>query len=297
MQFSPRPKGYDATFSWILGLGVLLSILTTIAVVFLLWRESFQFFKTVPLSEFFSVGTWEPLVEPKSFSVWPLVVGTMMVAFGSILLALPLGLFSAFYMSEMAGPKVRGWLKPTLEILAGIPTVVYGYFAISFITPLLRKIWPDIQIFNALSASVVVAIMVLPMIASLCDDAFRALPRSLREGGYALGATSSEVVWGVLLPAASGRVVAAVMLAISRAAGETMAVTLAAGSTPNASFNFFESIQTMTAFIVQVSLGDVASGGVEYLSSFAVGGLLFVITLFLNGFGTYLIFKAPRGVS
>jgi phosphate transport system permease protein len=287
----------DKTLGWILALGVLLSVLTTVSVMVLLGRETFTFFSQVSIHEFFTGRQWEPLIEPKSFGVIPLVSGTLMIAFGSLFLALPFGLYAAFYLSELAPKNLRNLLKPALEILAGIPTVVYGYFAITFITPLLKNIFPDIQIFNALSASIVVAIMILPMIASLCDDAFRSVSASLREGGYALGATTSEVSWGILLPAASGRVVAAVMLAVSRAAGETMAVTLAAGSTPNMEWNFMESIQTMTAFIVQVSLGDVASGGIEYLSSFAVGAVLFVVTLVLNGIGTYLIFKAPRGVA
>lgn len=276
---------------------MLLSLITTAAVVLLLSRETWHFLNVVPMKEFFFGAQWEPLIEPKTFGVRSLVNGTFMVAFGSLILALPLGLYSAFYLSEISHPRMRGILKPALEILAGIPTVVYGYFAITFVTPLLRKVLPELEIFNALSASIVVAIMILPMIASLCDDAFRALPRSLREGGYALGATTREVIWGVLLPAASGRVVAAIMLAVSRAAGETMAVSLAAGSTPNNSVNFLESIQTMTAYIVQVSLGDVASGSIEYLSSYAVGALLFFITMLLNGVGTYLIFKAPKGVS
>jgi phosphate transport system permease protein len=288
---------YDRVWAWILRSGVFLSLATTLAVILLMSREAYHFFQTVSFFEFFTSHQWEPLIEPKSFGVRPLVIGTFMVAFGALFLALPIGLYTAFYLSEFASEKIRGILKPTLEILAGIPTVVYGYFAITFVTPMLRKFLPDIEIFNALSAAIVVAIMILPMISSLCDDAFRALPRSLREGGYALGATSNEVVLGVLLPAASGRVVAAIMLAVSRAAGETMAVSLAAGSTPTDSVNFLQSIQTMTAFIVQVSLGDVAAGGIEYLSSYAVGALLFFITLILNGFGTYLIFKAPRGVS
>ncbi len=287
----------DIVWENILKVGVLISLFTTVAVIMLLAKETWSFFNIVSFHEFFTSAHWEPLIEPKSFGIRPLVTGTFLIAFGSIVIALPFGLFSAFYLSEMASSRVRSILKPALEILAGIPTVVYGYFAITFVTPLLRKVFPSIEIFNGLSASIVVALMILPMIASLCDDAFRALPRSLREGAYGLGATSNEVIWGVLLPASSGRVVAAVMLALSRAAGETMAVTLAAGSTPNSSFNFLQSIQTMTAYIVQVALGDVAGGGIEYFSCFAVGALLFIITLILNGIGTYLIFKAPRGVS
>lgn len=289
-------KTKDKVVGIVLFAGILISVLTTILIVLLLGRESFHFFKVVALQDFLFGTVWEPLIEPKHFGVLPLVNGTLLIAFGSLLLALPMGLFTAFYLSELSSQFVRSILKPLLEILAGIPTVVYGYFAITFITPMLRHVLPDLEIFNALSASIVVAIMILPMIASLCDDAFRALPSGLREGGYALGATTREVVTGILFPAAGGRVVAAVLLALSRAVGETMAVTLAAGSTPNMEFNFQQSIQTMTAFIVQVSLGDVASGGIEYYSSFAVGALLFLITFILNGIGTYLIFKAPRGL-
>jgi phosphate transport system permease protein len=287
----------DETTRWILVLGVLLSVATTLSVLVILGRESFHFFDLVTFKEFFFGRMWEPLIEPKSFGIRPLIIGTVMITLGATVIALPMGLFTAFYLSEMASTRIRNILKPALEILAGIPTVVFGYFALTTITPYLRVILPDLQIFNALSASIVVAIMILPMIASLCDDAFRALPQSLKEGGYALGATKNEVVWGVMLPACGGRVLAAVMLAMSRAAGETMAVTLAAGSSPNSSMNFLESVQTMTAFIVQVSLGDIQSGGVEYLSSFAVGAMLFIITLILNGMGAYLIFKSPRGVS
>jgi phosphate transport system permease protein len=290
-------KEWDKTLSIALTVGILISVVTTISVIFLMTKESYHFFSLVSWKDFFFTGQWEPLIEPKTFGVWPLVVGTLMIAIGSIIIALPLGLAAAFYMSEMASQTMRSILKPVLEVLAGVPTVVYGFFALTVITPLIRVVFPDTQIFNALSATIVVAIMILPMIASLCDDAFRAVPMSLREGGYSLGATSNEVMLGVLLPAAKDRVVAAVLLAISRAAGETMAVTLAAGSTPHLSLNFLESTQTMTAFIVQVALGDVAAGGVEYLSSFAVGALLFVMTFFLNGIGTYLVFKAPKGIS
>ena len=290
-------KSKDQAIKLLLSIGVVVSAATTLAILAMLLKETVVFFKLVSISEFFFGRVWEPLIEPKQFGVAPLVVGTLMISFGSIALAVPLGIFTAVYLSEVASERLRSFLKPVLELLAGIPTVVYGYFAITFITPLLRDFIPDLEIFNALSASVVVAIMILPMIASLCDDAFRALPRSLKEGAYALGATPNEVMFGVLLPASRGRVVAAIMLALSRAAGETMAVTLAAGSTPNLDFNFLGSVQTMTAFIVQMSLGDVATGGVEYLSSFAVGALLFVITLILNGIGTYMIFKAPKGVA
>ena len=286
----------DKTLAWVFRVGVFITLVTTLVALFLLGRETYAFFQLVSFREFITGTDWGPLIEPKTFGIWPLICGTALISLGGIAIALPFGLMIAIQLSEFSSPRMRSWLKPTLEILAGIPTVVYGYFALTVITPALQKMFPDLEIFNGLSASIVVGIMILPMVASLCDDAFRALPRSLRDGAYSLGATSREVIQDILLPAASGRVVAAVLLALSRAVGETMAVTLAAGSTPKMTLSFFESIQTMTAYIVQVSLGDVAAGGVEYLSSFAVGFVLLLMTLFMNGFGTYLILKAPRGV-
>lgn len=286
----------DKALTWVFRAGVFITLTTTIITIFILGRETIEFFKIVPIFDFLGGTEWGPLIEPKTFGVWPLICGTALVSLGAIAIALPFGVMIAIQLSEFSSPRLRSILKPILEILAGIPTVVYGYFALTFITPALRQVFPDIEIFNGLSASIVVGIMILPMVASLCDDAFRALPRSLRDGAYSLGATSREVIQDILLPAASGRVVAAVLLALSRAVGETMAVTLAAGSTPKMTASYFESVQTMTAYIVQVSLGDVASGGVEYLSSFAVGFLLLIMTLVMNGFGTYLILRAPRGV-
>ena len=278
----------------ILGLGVVVTVLTTISVLGLLGKESSSFFSLVSFKDFFLGTRWEPLLEPKHFGVWPLVMGTMMVAVGAIVIAVPAGVLAAVYLSEYARSSTRKWLKPILEILAGIPTVVYGYFALSFITPVLKEWIPGMQIFNALAGAIVVAVMILPMISSLTDDALQALPKSLKEGGYSLGATSFEVMKDILLPAASGRIMASVLLAFSRAVGETMAVTLAAGSTPKMDWNYLESIQTMTAFIVQVSLGDTQAGGVEYLSAFAVGGLVFLITMVLNGLGSYAIVKSAK---
>lgn len=277
-----------------LAAGVLVTVLTTAAVLVLLIKESIVFFSHVSLAEFFTGTKWTPLLEPKHFGVLPLIMGTLMVGLGAIAIATPAGIFIALFLSEFASPRSQSVFKPVLEILAGIPTVVYGYFAITFVTPLLREIYPKIQIFNALSATIVVAIMIIPMISSLCDDAFRALPKSLKEGGYALGATTLEVARDVLVPAASGRIIASVLLALSRAVGETMAVTLAAGSRPNLDFDYLESIQTMTAFIVQVSLGDTPAGGPEYLSAFAVGTTLFVITMIMNGIGSVLIIRTSK---
>ena len=222
------------------------------------------------------------MFKPSSFGVLPLLWGTLIVTFGAALISIPIGLASAIYLSEYASAGKRAVIKPLLELLAGIPTVVYGYFALTFITPALKVVFPDLQVFNALSGAVVVGVMVLPMIATLSDNALKAVPDSLRQGAYALGATSYEVTSQVVVPAGLSGVMASFILAISRAIGETMAVTLAAGATPNLSFTFLESIQTMTAYIVQVSMGDTPAGGVAYQTMFAVAGLLFVITLTLN---------------
>jgi phosphate transport system permease protein len=269
----------------------LISVLTTIGVVIVLASESADFFREVPLHEFLFGTRWTPLLEPRSFGVLPLVAGTLLIVVGAAFVALPLGLGSAIYMSEYASQKTRNWLKPILEILAGVPTVVYGYFALTFITPILKAILPQTQIFNAASGSIVVGIMVLPMVASLCDDALRAVPNSLREGGFALGATRMEVSTRVVLPGALSGVLAAFILAASRAIGETMAVTLAAGATPKLTLNPLESIQTMTAYIVQVSLGDTQQGTVEYKTIFAVGALLFVMTLGMNLLGQRVLHR------
>lgn len=272
-----------------LGLCAFISIFTTATIIFILSRESFNFFQTVPVSDFLLGTSWVPMFEPSSFGVLPLLWGTMVVTIGAALICIPVGLASAIYLSEYASAKKRSIVKPILELLAGIPTVVYGYFALTFVTPGLQYIFPDIQVFNALSGSIVVGIMVLPMVATLSDNALKAVPDSLRQGAYALGATSFEVTTQVVVPAGLSGVVASFLLAISRAIGETMAVTLAAGATPNLSFTFLESIQTMTAYIVQVSMGDTPAGGVAYQTMFAVAGLLFVITLILNIISTFIL--------
>jgi len=265
-----------------LGLCAIVSIVTTAAIVILLVSESLNFFENVSPSEFFFGTTWTPLFEPSSYGVLPLVWGTLIVTIGAAVIAIPTGLASAIYLSEYASDRVRRIIKPVLELLAGIPTVVYGYFALTFVTPSLKTFFPDIQVFNALSAAIVVGIMILPMIATLSDNALKAVPVSLRQGAYALGATSYEVTTRVVVPAGLSGVMASFLLAISRAIGETMAVTLAAGQTPNLSLSMFESIQTMTAYIVQVSLGDTPTGGIAYQTLFAVATLLFSITLVIN---------------
>ncbi len=277
-----RRKWTEEAIRSVLFLCAFVSILTTVAIIWILARESWAFFQEVNVLSFLTGTRWTPLLEPRSFGVLPLLGGTLLVVAGAALVSLPLGLASAMYLSEHASDRIRGTLKPVLEILAGVPTVVYGYFALTFITPLLARIFPDIQVFNAASASIVVGIMILPTVASLCDDAFRAVPQSLRDAGYALGATDLEVTTQVVFPGALSGVLASFVLALSRAIGETMAVTLAAGATPKLTANPLESIQTMTAYIVQVSLGDTPAGTIEYQTIFAVSALLFVITLGMN---------------
>ncbi len=259
-----------------------ISVLTTVIVIGILAVETSSFFEEVSVTDFLFGTEWRPLLEPKAYGILPLLGGTMLIVVGSSIVALPVGLACAVYLSEYASDRARNIIKPVLEVLAGIPTVVYGYFAISFVTPGLRLVFDDVQIFNAASAAIVVGVMVLPMVASLCDDALRSVPSSLREGAYSVGATSYEVTARVVVPAALSGIFAAFVLAVSRAIGETMAVTLAAGATPNLTLNPLESIQTMTAYIVQVSLGDTPSGGLAYKTLFAVASVLFTITLVMN---------------
>ncbi|HET9581949.1 MAG TPA: phosphate ABC transporter permease subunit PstC [Gemmatimonadota bacterium] len=269
----------------LLSLAGAVSILTTVGIVVVLVWESVGFFRHVPVRDFLTGTVWTPLFQPQHFGVLPLLVGSVLIAVIASLIAVPLGLGAAIYLSEYSPRRVRAVLKPILEILAGIPTVVYGYFALTFVTPVLRHVIPGLGIFNALSAGIVVGIMILPLIASLSEDAMAAVPRELRQGAYALGSTRFEVATRVVTPAALSGIVASFILAVSRAIGETMAVVLAAGMTPQLTFDPRESVQTMTAYIVQVSLGDTPFGSIEYQSIFAVGLLLFMVTLVMNIFG------------
>jgi phosphate transport system permease protein len=285
----PFDLGHRASRRWgerVIGLVLFMcgavSILTTVGIVVVLVTQSAGFFREVPLGEFLTGTRWAPLYSDKAFGILPLLNGTLLIAAGSMLVALPIGLTSAIYLSEYASPRVRSWVKPVLEILAGIPTVVYGYFALTFVTPILRVFFPETGIFNAASGAIVVGIMIIPMVASLSEDALNAVPQSLREAAYGLGSTRFEVSTRVVVPAALSGIVASFILAISRAVGETMAVTLAAGATPRMTLNFLESVQTMTAYIVQVSLGDTPHGTIEYRTIFAVGLVLFLITLGMN---------------
>ena len=263
-----------------------ISVLTTIGIVFTLLRESITFFSDVPLTDFYLGMQWSPW--SGKFGVLPLILGTLLITVIAAFVAIPIGIASAIYLSEYANKRTRKIIKPILEILAGVPTVVYGFFALTFITPLLMKFIPDISIFNALSAGIVVGIMIIPMVASLSEDAMNAVPNALREGALALGATKLEVTIKVIIPAAFSGIVSSIVLAVSRAIGETMIVTIAAGATPNFTFNPAESIQTLTAFIVQGAKGDTTFGSTIYYSIYAVGITLFVFTFIMNLLAQYI---------
>lgn len=270
----------------------LFSVLTTFAIIGVLLEETRRFFTMpeVSLREFFLTATWQPLLgAEKHFGVWPLVCGTMLVTGVSAALALPLGLITAIYLSEYAPRRLRAWLKPVLEILAGIPTVVYGFFALTLITPALQSIGIAVDSYNALSAGLAVGIMTLPIVCSLSEDALQAVPRSLREGAYACGGTRLDVSLRVVLPAALSGVIASFLLAIARAIGETMIVALAAGGLAQLTLDPREQVQTMTGYIVQIFLGDASSAGVEYRSSYAVAFLLFAMTLLVTLVGRHVM--------
>lgn len=267
------------------------SILITVGIAFELGKESWLFFRDpqVNLLEFLTSTTWQPAIG--NFGVLPLITATLMTTFFAMLIALPLGLGAAIYLSEYASPRARAVLKPVLEILAGIPTVVYGYFALTFMTPLLRGIFGSetVQIYNTLSAGLVMGIMILPMVSSMSEDALSAVPRSLREAAYGLGATRLETALKIITPAALSGIIAAFIVAVSRAVGETMIVAVAAGSGPNFTFNPFQSAETMTGYIARISGGDAAYDTPDYNSIFAIGLLLFLITLGLNILSRWLV--------
>lgn len=275
----------------ILGFAAFISVLTTIGIVFVLVRESIGFFREIGILEFLTGTEWFPLYKPRSFGVLPLVSGTLLVAALAGVVSLGLGIGSAIYLSEYAPERARKTLKPILEILAGIPTVVYGYFALLLVTPFLRMIIGEenLPVFNALSAGLVMGLMIMPMVATLSEDAMVAVPRSLRDAAFALGATRFEVATKVVVPAALSGIVSSFILAVSRAVGETMIVYLAAGGFPNLTLDPLESVQAMTAFIVSVANGDTPQGSLEYQTIFAVGLLLFVMTLAMNILGRWVV--------
>jgi phosphate transport system permease protein len=269
----------------------LLSIVTTAGIVVVLFEETASFFGEVSVTEFLTGTVWTPLFTDKHFGVLQLLNATLFISFMAMLVAVPLGLLAAIYLSEYAHPAVRRIVKPILEVLAGIPTIVYGYFALTFITPEIMQalFGTRVAVFNAASASIAMGILILPLVSSLSEDAMRAVPQALREGAYGLGASRFEVATRVVFPAALSGITAALILAASRAVGETMIVTIAAGGEPNLSWNPFEGMQTLTAYIVAVSLGDTPRGTIEYSTIFAVGALLFLSTLVLNILAQWLL--------
>ena len=272
----------------LLFLCALLSVGTTAGIIVVLAVETVAFLREVPVLEFLTGTEWTPLFANPKFGVLPLILGTALVSTIALAVAVPTGLLSAIYLSEYAPDRARRVVKPVLEILAGVPTVVYGYFALTFVTPLLQQWLPGLSGFNALSPGIVMGIMILPLVSSLSEDAMQAVPRGLREGAYALGATRMQTAVQVVVPAAFSGITAAVILAASRAIGETMIVAIAAGQQPRFTANPFVPIETMTAYIVQVSLGDTPQGTLEYRTIFAVGMLLFLLTFALNLVSTWL---------
>ena len=282
--FKKKTHPGESLIKWLLTLAGIVSIFTTIGIVYELSKESLLFFKLeeVSLRVFLTGTVWQPSIQ--QYGVLPLVTSTLITSFFAMLIALPLGLGAAVFLSEYASDRTRKILKPTLEILAGIPTVVYGYFALTFMTPILRAIFGEnnVEIYNMLSAGLVMGIMILPLISSMSEDALHAVPRSLRDAALGLGATRWETSIHIVLPAALSGIISAVILGISRAVGETMIVAIAAGSGPNFTFNPLKAAETMTGYIARISGGDLGYDTPDYNSIFAIGLLLFLITLVLN---------------
>ena len=261
------------------------SIFITASIVFILFYEALGFFKDVSILEFLTGKQWTPLFAQPKFGILPLVTGTLLVTSIAVMVALPIGLIVAIYLSEYAPHKIREVAKPILELLAAVPTVVYGYFALLFLTPILQKFIPDLSGFNALSPGIIMGIMIIPYVSSVSEDSMKAVPMHIREGSYAMGATKFQTSFKVIIPSAFSGIAAAFIIGISRAIGETMVVAIAAGMMPNLTLNPLEPIQTLTAYIVGISLGDVPHGTIEYKTIFAAGITLFLMTLFLNIMG------------
>jgi phosphate transport system permease protein len=260
----------------------LVSVVTTAAILVILARQTGEFFSEVSIGQFLFDSQWTPLFADKHFGIWPLLAGTFLTSAIAIGVALPFGLLAAVYLGEFATPRVRAVLKPTLELLAGVPTLVYGYFALVTLTPLLQRVLPELSGFNALSPGIVMGVMIIPMITSLGEDAISAVPGTLREGAYALGAGKLQTVFRVVLPTALSGIAAALVLAVSRAVGETMIVAIAAGQQPRLTLDPQVPVETMTAYIVQVGMGDTPTGTLEYRTIFVVGATLFAITFAAN---------------
>ena len=272
-----------------LGLCAFVSVATTVGIVVALFVPAIEFFREISIVDFLTGTNWAPLFEPPAFGVLPLIAGTLLVTGCACLVCIPFGLGSAIYLSEYARPRTRKYLKPILEVLAGIPTVVYGYFALTFMTPLLQNIGVGVGVFSALSAGLVMGVMLLPTVASVSEDSMSAVPQDLRDGAYALGSTRLHVSTRIVVPAAISGIIASFVLAISRAVGETMIVLIAAGGQPNMTWNPLDAVQTMTAFIAATGQGDVPTGSIEYKTIFAVGAALFVMTFVMNLFAIRLV--------
>ena len=281
-------KRKDRFVESILLLAACVSVFTTLAIVYILIKESLVFFSQVPLWDFFTDTQWTPLFDDAHFGISVLLAGTLSSSFVALLIAVPLGTIIAIYLSEFAGHKTREVLKPMLELLSGIPTIIYGFFALLVVTPLLQKLMPELPTFNILSAGLVMGIMIIPYVSSLSEDAMRAVPMSLREGAYALGSTRFQTATRVVVPAALSGIASAYILGISRAVGETMILAVAAGMQPNLTLNPMESAATITSFIVQVALGDLPHGSVGYQTIFAAGLTLMLLTLSFNLLGYWL---------
>jgi phosphate transport system permease protein len=275
-------KSFEKAIPIFLFLIASLSVLTTIGIIFTLLSETIEFFKRVPIIDFFTGTVLKPLSQTPQFGVLPLITGTIMSSLIAMTVAAPIGLMTAVYLSEYASDKVRKSIKPMLEILAGIPTIVYGFFAFTFVTPLLKTLIPSLEATNILSPGIVMGVMIIPMIASLSEDAMSSVPNSMREGALALGSTKLEVTGRVVIPAALSGIIASFVLGISRAIGETMIVTIASGSTKNFTFDITQSMQTMTSYIVEVNSGDAPAGSTIYYSLYAVAMTLFLFTLIMN---------------
>ena len=286
---APRRRYSEDIVRIVLLTAAFVSVITTFAIIVSLIRPALEFFGEVSPVDFFTGTTWTPLFLEGEYGVFPLLVGTLVITFWACLVAIPCGLGTAVFLSEYASPRMRSVLKPVLEVLAGIPTVVYGYFALTFFTPFLRDIGFQVEIFNVLSAGLVMGVMLIPLVASLSEDAMFAVPQDLRDGGYALGATRRQVATRIVLPAATSGIVASFVLAISRGVGETMIVLIAAGQLAQISIDPQVSLETMTAFIGATAQGDVPTGSIEYKTIFAVGLTLFVLTLIMNSLSIRLV--------
>lgn len=278
----------EKIIEWLLLLCSAITVLTTFGILFVLLSESVKFFSEVSIIDFLTDKEWTPLFADKQFGIMPLISGTLLTTFIAILVALPLGLTIAVYLNEYADKRFTEIVKPVLEILASVPTVVYGFFALLFVTPLLQNLFPSMSGFNALSAGLVMGVMILPYVSSLSEDALRAVPQSLREAAYGMGSTRFQTAFRVMIPAASSGIIVSIILAISRAIGETMIVAIAAGQEPKLTMNPLQSVETITTYIVQVSMGDVPRDSLEYRTIFAAGITLFIFTFTLNNISVWV---------